>query len=114
MVVEEDAPFTAGQFAKALSAEGIPAGAHYIGKPIFLCHEAVRNKKIYGDSDCPFNCRYTSAKVEYTEGLCPVAESVLDRLITISVNEFMNEEDIADIARAIRKVSEGLSTKSRA
>lgn len=113
MVVEEEAPFTASQFAKALSAEGIPAGAHYIGKPIFLCHEAVRNKRIYGDSDCPFNCGYTSAKIEYVEGLCPVAESVLDRLITIPLNEFMSEEDIKDMARAIRKVSEGLSAKSK-
>jgi dTDP-4-amino-4,6-dideoxygalactose transaminase len=111
MVVEEDAPFTAGQFAKALSAEGIPAGAHYIGKPIFLCHEAVRKGKIYGDSDCPFGCKHTSAKVEYVEGLCPVAESVLSRLVTMSIHEFMSEEDIRDIARAVRKVSEGLAKR---
>ena len=109
MVVEEDAPFSADQFAKALSAEGIPAGAHYIGKPIFLCHEALRSKRIYGDTDCPFGCKYAQAEVRYEEGVCPNAESVLNRLVTIGINEFMTEEDIRDIARAIRKVSEGLA-----
>ena len=55
MVVKPDAPVDAATFAKALSAEGVPAGHGYIGKPIFLCHEALQNKQVFGNSHFPFD-----------------------------------------------------------
>jgi len=99
---------TAEDFAKALTAEGVPAGAGYIGKPIYLCTEALTAKKTYGTSHCPFDCPHTDRQIEYTEGMCPVTEEALKRMVTFSFNENYTEEDIADIAEAIRKVAEGL------
>ena len=99
---------TAEDFAKALTAEGVPAGAGYIGKPIYLCTEALTAKKTYGTSHCPFDCPHTDRQIEYTEGMCPITEEALTRMVTFSFNENYTEEDIADIAEAIRKVAEGL------
>ncbi|MGC9320285.1 MAG: DegT/DnrJ/EryC1/StrS family aminotransferase [Armatimonadota bacterium] len=105
MRVEDDAPFTPEEFAQALRAEGVSCGAHYIGKPIFLCHAAMRNKHLFGDSDYPFD--RADREVIYDETTCPRTQRVLDRMVQpLCPTQFMTEEDIHDIARAIRKVSE--------
>lgn len=107
MVVESGAPFTADQFAEAFSAEGIGCGAHYIGKPIFLCHDALREKKLFGGSSFPFD-HPNARPVHYVEGICPVTEDVLNRMVNLAMSEFYTEEDVQDIATAIIKVATGL------
>ncbi len=102
LLVQKNAPFTADQFAEALEAEGIPASAHYIGKPIFLCHEALRNKRIFGLSPFPFD--HNPRTVIYDESTCPLAQDYLDRLVLLPLHEFLSVEDIEDMARAIVKV----------
>jgi len=107
MRVEDDAPFTADEFAKAVQAEGVSCGAHYIGNPIFLCHEALRNQRLFGDSHYPFDMG--DREVVYDETTCPRTQGVLDRMVQpMCPTQFMPEDDVRDIARAIRKVSEGL------
>jgi hypothetical protein len=41
--------------------------------------------------------------------MCPVTENMLHHMLTIGINENYSEEDIKDIAVAIRKVAELLS-----
>jgi len=107
MRVEDDAPFAPEDFAKALVAEGVSCGAHYIGRPIFLCHEAVRNQRLFGDSRYPFDRGREG--IVYDDSTCPRTQHVLDRMVQpVCPTQFMPEEDIHDIGRAIRKVSEGL------
>lgn len=107
MRVEEDAPFTADEFAAALRAEGVPCGAHYIGRPIFLCHAALRNQRLFGDSHYPFD--QAGHPVIYDDTTCPRTQEVLDRMVQpMCPTQFTPEEEVRDIARAIRKVSEGL------
>ena len=109
--VDPDANFSADQFSQALSKEGISCGAHYIGKPIFLCQEALVNKTIFGDSHHPFDLPSARKGIEYTEGLCPITEDILNRLVTVSISQFLAEEDVIDIAKSICKVAEGLAKK---
>ncbi|MBM3262724.1 MAG: DegT/DnrJ/EryC1/StrS family aminotransferase [candidate division Zixibacteria bacterium] len=96
----------AGLFAKALSAEGVAAGAGYIGKPIFLCSGALVDGQTYGDSHFPFDSPYASRKIVYDESLCPVTQRILDELVTLNFNEDYTASDIDDMAGAIRKVAE--------
>lgn len=107
LLVQPDAPFTADRFAEALRAEGIPCSAHYIGKPIFLCHEALRQQKVFGSSSFPFD--RASREVRYDEATCPMAQDYLNRLIVLPLHEFLTDEDIADMAKAIVKVERGLA-----
>ncbi len=100
--------WSAADFAKALSAEGIGAGAGYIGKPIFLCAESLYSKKVYGSSGCPFDCKYTTGVYDYNEDTCPHTVEVLNHMVTFGLNENYSESDIDDIAKAIRKVASGL------
>lgn len=100
------------QFAQALSAEGVPAGAGYIQKPIYMCAEALASKETFGSSHVPFIPAFTDRQIEYGAGLCPRTEEALDHLVTIPLNENYGDEDIQDIARAIRKVMQGLLVPS--
>lgn len=95
---------TPEEFAKAVSAEGIPASTGYIKKPLYM-FRILKDQVTYGSSHCPFDCPRYNRKIEYREGDCPNAEKVLGELITIPVNEFYTEEDVYDIFRAISKVA---------
>ena len=97
------------RFADALAKEGIGAGRGYIGLPIFLCMEALAAKKTFGNSAHPFDGCHGGRKIEYTKGMCPRTEEVLQHMITLGFNENFARKDIDDMAGAIRKVAELLS-----
>jgi len=101
----------AAEFAKALSAEGIPASAGYIGKPIYLCSASLRDKKTFGTSHWPFDAP-GSGPIEYREGMCPRTEEFLEHLATLPLHEHMTERDMQDYAEAIRKVARLLPPES--
>lgn len=103
----------AAEFAKALTAEGVPAGAGYIGKPIFLCNEVLYGGRTYGDSSFPFNSPYTERRYQdlYAPGVCPNCEDILEHLVVLWIHEHTTEDEIDDIAQAVRKVAQGLRTK---
>jgi dTDP-4-amino-4,6-dideoxygalactose transaminase len=107
-VVDPEAKIDASRFAQALSREGIPCSAGYIGKPIFLCQEALRTKQVYGKSHFPFDHPDARKDIEYKEGVCPVAEDILKRIVLLPLNEFWKEEDVKDAAEGIRKVARAL------
>jgi dTDP-4-amino-4,6-dideoxygalactose transaminase len=94
----------AGRFAKALQAEGIPAGAGYIGKPIYLCATSLSEKKTLGRSHWPFDAP-SSRQIEYTEGMCPRTEEFLNHVLTLPLHEHMSERDMEDYAEAVSKVA---------
>ncbi|KPJ61863.1 MAG: hypothetical protein AMS15_05620 [Planctomycetes bacterium DG_23] len=96
-------------FAQALKAEGIPAGTGYIGEPIYIRHRALKEKKTYGTSGCPFTCKFASRKYEYRKGDCPNAERVLSQMVTLSINENYGDKDIEDMAAGVNKVARALS-----
>lgn len=105
LIVHKNAPFTADEFSKAMRAEGLSASPHYIGKPIFLCHEAVRTQTLFGDSHFPFDHPNARKGITYDETTCPITQDVLNRLITLPMSEFYTEEDVRDIAAGICKVA---------
>jgi len=95
-------------FCKALNEEGIPAGCHYIGQPIFLCGNFLIEKKTYGKSHCPFSCSKTSRNYTYSSESVPGATQGLRTVCVMGLHEHMETCDIEDMARAIQKVAQGL------
>lgn len=89
----------ADQFAQALQAEGVGAGAHYIAQcvyeyPVFVNHSA------YDRGDHPYS------RVNYGKGMCPQAEHTLETALTIPVNENFTEDDAQDTIKAITRLAE--------
>jgi dTDP-4-amino-4,6-dideoxygalactose transaminase len=91
------------KLAEALSKEGAPCGAHYIGIPIFM-YDLLRQKKIYGDSTFPFSLQPEGEEVRYEKGECPETERILDDMLQVSINEKMTDQDAADIIACFEKV----------
>ena len=86
----------------ALRAEGILCGPGYIPRPLHLT-DALTHRRTYGVSAFPI------ADVHYGPGLCPVAERMVDStLFTLAWNENYTDDDVTDIATAVRKVHTGL------
>ena len=103
----EEAGASAEDIAAAVRAEGIPCGYQYIGKPIFL-YEAIRRKRIYGESDFPFNLQPPSHVQEFVEGECPNCERFLNQLLNVPIHEDYTDKEVEDIALAFRKVIENV------
>ncbi len=98
-------------FCKAVSAEGVPVGAHYIGDPIFLRGKYLTEQNTYGKSGCPFTCGVTSRDYRYGPELVPGAVAGLRTVAVRGIHEQMEERDIRDIGAAICKVAQGMAGK---
>lgn len=84
--------------AKALQAEGLPIGAHYIGKCVYE-YPLFANKSAFARA--PHACD----AYDYRPGLCPNAEAILNTCLTLSVNEAYTQTDLEETAAGIRKVA---------
>ena len=91
-------------FSEALWAEGIPNSPGYIPTCIYE-YELFSNQTGYPGSQCPFNCPQNGRKYDYSKGLCPTAEEILNTAIRINFNEFTSDEDVDAIIKAIQKIS---------
>jgi perosamine synthetase len=105
---------SADEFAAALKAEGIPAGAHYTVEPIYRCMDALSKKNTFGTSGHPFDGCHGHPPIDYPRGLCPRAEAALDHIVGMTIHEGFTEADIRDIATAVCKVAAGLERKRQA
>ncbi|MDH7480861.1 MAG: DegT/DnrJ/EryC1/StrS family aminotransferase [Armatimonadota bacterium] len=94
---------TPQEFCKALTAEGVPAGVGYIGKPIYMS-PVFQERMTYGTSGCPFTCPNANPR-QYREEDCPNTVEILRSIITMGCNEFFSEQDIQDVGHAINKVA---------
>jgi UDP-4-amino-4,6-dideoxy-N-acetyl-beta-L-altrosamine transaminase len=72
------------QFIRALNAENIGTSIHYL--PVYL-HPYYQS-------------------IGYKQGLCPTAESIFKRIITIPIFPKMSEKDAEDVVTAIKKIAE--------
>ena len=86
------------EFAKALQAEGVPAGAGYIPYCVYR-YDMFKNRTAY-----PGGSHYPFGDTQYNEGDCPVAEEILETAVKLVVNEFYTQQDLEDTVKAIRKV----------
>jgi dTDP-4-amino-4,6-dideoxygalactose transaminase len=99
------------EFARALDREGISAGT-WIGKPLYL-GPIFLDKRMYGNSGCPFDCRYYGREMKYREGMCPNAEKASRELVVLACNERLTADDAADAAHAVRKVAGYYAEKNK-
>ena len=85
-------------FCHALTAEGIRATAHYIGKPIYAY-------PIFTDHSAYERGSHAFESVDYTKVSCPVAEAILRTGVTLPVNEAFTDTDREEIVSGIRRVA---------
>lgn len=107
------------RIVKALQAEGI--GADIRGK------NGAPNWHIYADMfpitlqsgptgpECVYTCPHYLAKggpIQYAKGDCPIADDLFDRVVTISLNQWLTPRDSQHIAQGINKVLSAYCTQN--
>ena len=91
-------------FVEALLAEGVPAGLVYGGKPVYANRQILEQRML--NHGCPFCCSCADhRRVTYSMGMCPRTEDLLARCVGVALGPFLNDDDLADIVRGIRKVA---------
>lgn len=93
------------EITEALAAEGLPAWTGYCGgKPVYL-YDCFQDKTRAFFRLPPLVPDMDSFPTElYPQGLCPVAERMLEEMIIVSMSEFYTEYEVEALAEGIRKV----------
>lgn len=101
------------RFAEAVNAEGIPLRQGYV-KPIYL-QPLYQRKRLHGDTSYPFALSDRTDEISYEKGICPTVERMHFHELTTfhEVYHGVSEEDVRDVARAIRKVHAERNTLRR-
>jgi dTDP-4-amino-4,6-dideoxygalactose transaminase len=95
---------TRNEFMAAVGAEGVQVAA---GSAPDNYLDAVFAEQLgYGSTKCPFACPWYQRRVSYEPGLCPVAEDIGRRVVTLEVWPTIEEKDCDDVLAAITKVTE--------
>ncbi len=102
-VDEKELGCTREQFAEALRAEGVQAGAGYIAQCVYEM-DMFTNKTAYGEMRCPFSCPFYGKEIEYKTGLCPTAEEILNTCVRFECKEYYTEQDLQETIQGIKKV----------
>jgi dTDP-4-amino-4,6-dideoxygalactose transaminase len=93
-------------FKQVLQEEGCTLNIGYTGTPSYK-HPLLQNRMGYGRG-CPLDCPlYTGTQNQYPDGLCPVAEEVIPRVVlayTFSTKDYHEKN-----AEALHRVMEKLS-----
>ena len=87
----------ADEFAAALKAEGVPAAAHYITKPIYK-YPLFLNHSAFDHGPHAFD------RVDYSKVSCPTAEAILDTCVIVAINEAYSDADLDDTVKAFQRV----------
>jgi len=86
--------------SKALQAEGIPVGAHYV-IPMYQ-QKWIAERNTFGSSHLPWSLPGTR-KIDY-KNCCPSAERALADHMTLHVHECWGRKEIGDTIKAFKKI----------
>jgi dTDP-4-amino-4,6-dideoxygalactose transaminase len=100
--LEEQMGVSYDEFARALTAEGIPAGAS--NRPLYK-FPIFAEERTYGQSRYPFVDERGNRRIDYASMHLPVVERELPRTGCLMSRSTDTEEDARDIGTAIRKVA---------
>ncbi|MBI2194263.1 MAG: DegT/DnrJ/EryC1/StrS family aminotransferase [Planctomycetes bacterium] len=83
-------------------------GLGFTQRPAYQ-YDFFRVPRAYGDRGCPYTCRLYTGKVDLRDGLCPVAEDIIPRLVTTNnmVRASVMKKKAAILKQAIRMVEAG-------
>ena len=99
--------WTAPEFTKAVTAEGVPLHGPYLGTPEhgpLYRNPFLAEPQLYGKSRFPLDAG-RDRPIDYRQVVLPVGEELMSRGINFAMIPTLTEEDVSDIIQAIRKVA---------
>ena len=113
LIVFADTAEKAKAMGDALKAEGIGCGTIYDGtfpdRHIYQNWTYVLEKRGWSEKWTPWTNPPYEGNVEYSKDMCPNTLAYLGRAIHIGLSQKLTDKDADDIAKAMKKVAEGLN-----
>jgi dTDP-4-amino-4,6-dideoxygalactose transaminase len=79
------------RFKQAVREQGLNLRFGFIGKPAYM-FDLFSGSTAYNHADCPIRCPFYKSDYRYHEGLCPVAEDLMPRLVQSGLIEVPPDE----------------------
>ncbi len=95
---------SADEFVAAMKAQGVPLGAHYIGRPVYE-YPLFQEHTPFARGEHAFEAR------DYAKENCPEAEAILNTCVMLTINESYDEQDLEETARAFHQAAAFLRSK---
>jgi perosamine synthetase len=93
-------------FKAALRQVDSPIRTGYLQVPGYM-YEYLRRPIAYGDKGCPYNCHLYDGVVDWPDGLCPVAEDTIPRIVhTDNMVELSKAAHAAETLKAAIQLAE--------
>lgn len=95
-------PVNSQEFTEVLNTEGLAFDPGFT--PLYM-QPLYQEKVVYGDKGCPFSCPFYGRQINYSPGLCPVAERMEQEVITTeTIRPPLTIQDVEEMVEAFRKV----------
>ncbi|MCX8168769.1 MAG: DegT/DnrJ/EryC1/StrS family aminotransferase [Candidatus Methanomethylicia archaeon] len=86
---------------EAIRRENVYVSVAY---PTPLYMEPIFQELIGHGKGCPWKCPYYNKEIIYKAGICPNAEDVSKRVITLPTQPSLKDDDVIEISRAVKKI----------
>jgi perosamine synthetase len=90
-----------GRFKEVVRELEIPLGFGFTQAPAYT-YDIFKVSTAYGHADCPVRCPFYESEYRYKDGLCPVAEDLIPRIVNCGLVE-VEPDEIKRRAGLLRK-----------
>jgi dTDP-4-amino-4,6-dideoxygalactose transaminase len=102
-------PEQASLFARALTAEGVPASvAWQSGQHVYYHFDQLIERRFLSKRRCAWDCPYYQGKAILRKGQFPRSDDLLKRAVHFDLHPLLSERDLQDIVEALGKVSDAV------
>jgi 8-amino-3,8-dideoxy-alpha-D-manno-octulosonate transaminase len=99
-------PEQATRFARALTAEGVPATVAWTsGQHVYHHFDQLMERRFLSRRHCAWECPRYTGPARLAKGQFPRSDEVLKRAVHVDLNPLLSERDADDVATAVHKVA---------
>jgi 8-amino-3,8-dideoxy-alpha-D-manno-octulosonate transaminase len=96
----------ADRFAKALSAENVPASVPWwSGQHVYNHFDQIINRRLLSTQKCSWECPRYTGSATLAKGQFPRTDAILRRAVHIDVHPLFTSQDVDDVVVAVHKVA---------
>ncbi len=99
----------ASRFAKALTAENIPASVPFwSGQHVYTHFDQIIERRLLSRRKCSWECPHYKGNATLSKGQFPRTDAILRRAVHLDLHPLFTEQDVAEIIEGIHKVAGAL------
>jgi dTDP-4-amino-4,6-dideoxygalactose transaminase len=96
----------ATRFARALTAEGVPASVTWTsGQHVYHHFDQLIERRFLSRRHCAWECPHYQGKATLRKGQFPRSDAILKRAVHVDLHPLLSDADVDDLATAVHKVA---------